>query len=388
VLPCPDGAQPRRRVLEVLLDRRWTSAGGCVRHPVGLARPTGRASATRYEPAGAGWCQTFGGGLLSTCGLASTGAASTVDGVHHGLHGRVGHLPRERHLAARGGPRDLAVSVTATWWKPPWVRRRCGCSARSSPSCVRAHSARRGRRDNDSSTVAGHMFRHHLNLGLPVVGDGSLVHSTATLVGERTAPRRRTRPPMSLAVAPGPSPSACCTAARRRRAVRRRGGHGAGRLGHRQGHLRHRHVSPCWCLGETPRPGSTCWASNRPRRATAGRAQAERDGEVCWLRPGESRSYRTRCPCAEDRSKPTGSRRGRASGSAESLHATRQRLLGGCGQARVSAVPSPGPRRCWTCTHRSGRAAGQGVRGPPRRARCRRCPSPRHADLGPQGVRM
>ncbi len=46
------------------------------------------------EPHGIGWLRTFGGGLVTTCGLDHFGPPDP-EGEGHGLHGRASHLPAE-----------------------------------------------------------------------------------------------------------------------------------------------------------------------------------------------------------------------------------------------------------------------------------------------------
>ncbi|NIM04338.1 MAG: DUF4432 family protein, partial [Armatimonadetes bacterium] len=58
--------------------------------PVGLAAPA------FYEPEGLGWLRTFGGGLLTTCGLTYLGAPDVDEGEALGLHGRISNLPASR----------------------------------------------------------------------------------------------------------------------------------------------------------------------------------------------------------------------------------------------------------------------------------------------------
>ena len=57
-------------------------------HP-GLGTPA------HFEPDGLGWLRTFGGGLLTTCGLVHIGSPDEYLGQSHGLHGRIAHLPAE-----------------------------------------------------------------------------------------------------------------------------------------------------------------------------------------------------------------------------------------------------------------------------------------------------
>lgn len=46
-----------------------------------------------YQPTGNGWLGTFGGGLMTSCGLTNVGSPSIVDGSEIGLHGRISHIP-------------------------------------------------------------------------------------------------------------------------------------------------------------------------------------------------------------------------------------------------------------------------------------------------------
>jgi hypothetical protein len=281
---------------EVLLDRAldigWADARGL---PLGWRSPRGRASAVRYEPEGTGWCRTFGGGLLSTCGLAATGAASTVGGVQHGLHGRVGHLPAEnvtwRIVEDRGAPAvEVAGDVVEAGLGSPTLRLRRTILA----SCVAPTLRIEDVVTNDGWSVAGHMFRHHLNLGYPIVGDGSVVRSTATLVGERDS---GTPPPeafpLSLAVADGPSPERVLYGrppqGEPQAVVEVTAPGGSATLVVTYG----TDTFPLLVLWRDPTPGVNVLGVEPSTSRDGGRAQAEHDGEVCWLEPGESRAYAT-----------------------------------------------------------------------------------------------
>ncbi|MDR3488194.1 MAG: aldose 1-epimerase family protein [Bradyrhizobium sp.] len=68
-----------------------------------------------YEPSGAAWLRTFGGGLLTSCGLTNLGAETRVDGIEVGLHGRLSHLPARNVSVSRdwvNGVHHVAVSGT------------------------------------------------------------------------------------------------------------------------------------------------------------------------------------------------------------------------------------------------------------------------------------
>jgi hypothetical protein len=58
-----------------------------------------------YKPEGAGWLRTFGGGLLTTCGLTHLGPPCEDDGDHLGLHGRYSTIPAKQ-FADHSGWKD------------------------------------------------------------------------------------------------------------------------------------------------------------------------------------------------------------------------------------------------------------------------------------------
>jgi len=62
--------------------------------PVAWIHP-GAAAPQYYEPSGLGWLRTYGGGLLTTCGLVHIGAPDEYQGKSYGLHGRISHMPIE-----------------------------------------------------------------------------------------------------------------------------------------------------------------------------------------------------------------------------------------------------------------------------------------------------
>jgi len=79
---------------QVLVDRGLDL--GCAEHagrPLAWVHPA-LGSPSLREPHGIGWLRTFGGGLVSTCGLDHFGPPDP-EGEGYGLHGRASHLPAE-----------------------------------------------------------------------------------------------------------------------------------------------------------------------------------------------------------------------------------------------------------------------------------------------------
>lgn len=75
---------------------------------VGVTTPN--PAATR----GLEWLRTFGGGLLSTCGLTHVGAPETDQYGERGLHGRIGNIPAELESIVQPDPvaGNLGMSIT------------------------------------------------------------------------------------------------------------------------------------------------------------------------------------------------------------------------------------------------------------------------------------
>ena len=281
---------------EVLVDRALdigcADAAGI---PLAWRSPRGRAASTRHEPEGTGWTRTFGGGLLTTCGLSATGAPSTVGGIAHGLHGRVGHLPAEnvtwRLVDAAG---DLAIEITGDVVEAglgqPTLRLRRTIVASCSAPTLRVHDVV----TNDGFGVAGHMFRHHLNLGYPLVDRGTTVRANAKVVEDRdlAGPVPDTLP-LCLDVSDGPAPE---------RVLYARTDPGAGvgvvEVGVADGSRSLRiaygtDTFPLLVLWRDPSAGVNVLGVEPSTSRDGGRAQAEADGELRLLLPGEAREYRT-----------------------------------------------------------------------------------------------
>lgn len=292
---------------EVLVDRAldlgWADAPGL---PLAWRSVRGPVASSHHEPHGSGWTRTFGGGLLTTCGLAATGMPSDVGDVHHGLHGRVGHIPAENvrwGLVLDDG--ELSVEVTGEVVEAALGQPSLRLRRRILASTVRCALRVEDTVTNIGYSVAGHMFRHHLNLGYPLVQPGTVVTATAEPVGERdrldgaarTLPwvleggRDAVEPETVVYCKPSPGPTATVTVAA---------------------------PDGAWCeveqdtetwplllLWRDGSPGVNVLGVEPSTSRDGGRAQAERDGEVVRLDPGESRPYVTAVRAGR-RSGPTG----------------------------------------------------------------------------------
>ena len=153
------------------------------RSPVGVVNPMyGRQH-------GLGWLDTFGGGLLTTCGLSSVGQPSTDAGEELGLHGRVSTLPAH------------AVSYTGEWVEDEYLvtiegHVREGSALGPVLEMRRRITTTLGRPQvrvedvvtNTGASTTPHMFRYHCNFGYPLVCEAARLSLDAREVEPRDAP--------------------------------------------------------------------------------------------------------------------------------------------------------------------------------------------------------
>lgn len=287
---------PRGISFEVTLDKAmdigWADAPGL---PLAWCSSRGPVSSARHEPQGAGWTRTFSGGLLTTCGLASTGSPSTIDARDHGLHGRVGNIPVEN---VRWGLTEIDgeawIEITGQVVEASLDTETLLLRRRIQACTMRAELRIEDTVTNESWVEAGHMFRHHLNLGYPVVTQGTQVTSSALPFGMR---EEGTIPdfPWTLDLqAEGEAPPVeeviYCKAPLGEKAVT------TTLTGPDGTWIEVKQEADDWpllVLWRDARSGVNVLGVEPSTSRDGGRAQAERDGEVITLLPGESRRYRT-----------------------------------------------------------------------------------------------
>jgi hypothetical protein len=132
------------------------------------------ASPVYYEPTGAGWLRTFGGGLLTTCGLTHFGAPDTFKGQDFGLHGRIANIPadnlriwqewREENfwLIIEGEMRQ-----TVLFGENLTLQRRIETQLGSNSLAIK------DRVINNGSQPVPHALLYHCNIGFPLVSPES-----------------------------------------------------------------------------------------------------------------------------------------------------------------------------------------------------------------------
>jgi hypothetical protein len=152
--------------------------------PIAWLSSTGMTRPDAYEPEGRGWLRTFGGGLVTTCGLDSFGPASDDEWGVIGMHGRIGSIPA-RIGEVIATPDIVAVAgevrQTAVFQENLLLERRISSVVGSSSLRIDDTVT------NESESTSAHMVLYHVNLGWPLLDAGTTVDIPARSVRPRDA---------------------------------------------------------------------------------------------------------------------------------------------------------------------------------------------------------
>ncbi len=144
----------------------------------------------QYDPQGHGWLRTFGGGLLTTCGLAHFGPPETEDGQAFGLHGRIAHTPAENvHVTQGWRGDDYVLEIEGAVRETTAVGDTLALYRRIATRLGASQVVIVDRVRNEGPRPAPHMLLYHCNLGFPVVSPESelLVGSSAVTPRDEAA---------------------------------------------------------------------------------------------------------------------------------------------------------------------------------------------------------
>ncbi len=130
-----------------------------------------------FSDKGADWLRTFGGGLITTCGLAHVGGPESDEFGERGVHGLISNLPAQIESIIQPDPsRGLyEMSITGVIRETkifgPSLELRRTISATLGKSSLRLHDTV----INRGNTAAPHMLLYHCNLGWPLAEEGSML---------------------------------------------------------------------------------------------------------------------------------------------------------------------------------------------------------------------
>ena len=136
---------------------------------------SGITNPEKFSNRGLDWLRTFGGGLLTTCGLDHVGGPEKDDFGQRGLHGWISNTPAELESVVQPdfSRNILEFSITGrireTKVFGPSFELKRTVAGTIGTAAIRIHDEV----TNKANTPAPHMLLYHLNFGWPLVDEGA-----------------------------------------------------------------------------------------------------------------------------------------------------------------------------------------------------------------------
>ena len=161
---------------KVVIDRAMDIADAFYnQHSLAWLSHVGITSPQPFSNHGMDWIHTFGGGLLTTCGLTHVGGPESDEYGERGLHGGISNLPAEIESIIQPDPvrGKMEMSITGrikqTKVFGPSLELRRTISGSLGTATLRIQDSI----VNFGNTPAPHMLLYHFNFGWPLADEGS-----------------------------------------------------------------------------------------------------------------------------------------------------------------------------------------------------------------------
>ncbi len=163
---------------KVVLDRAMDIADAFYnQHSLAWLSQVGITPPAPFSDSGINWLRTFGGGLLTTCGLSHVGGPETDEFGTRGLHGLISNSTTELESIIQPDPQRgrLSMSITGRIREVcvfgPVLELRRTISGTLGEPYLHIHDEV----INRGNTNAPHMLLYHLNFGYPLVDERALI---------------------------------------------------------------------------------------------------------------------------------------------------------------------------------------------------------------------
>ena len=161
---------------KVVIDRAMDIADAFYNHhSIAWISNTGITAPQPFSNRGTGWLRTFGGGLLTTCGLTHTGGPEADEFGERGLHGQISNIPAEIVSIIQPDPvagiMEMSITGRIKETQPfgPALELTRTISGTLGEPVIRIHD----KIINRGNTPAPHMLLYHINFGWPLVDEGA-----------------------------------------------------------------------------------------------------------------------------------------------------------------------------------------------------------------------
>ena len=144
-------------------------------HSLAWLSHSGVTAPQPFSDRGADWLRTFGGGLMTTCGLTHVGGPEEDEFGARGLHGRISNTPAQIESIVQPDPvaGQMEMSITAkiiqtqVFGPTLELRRTIASTLGQAAITIRDEVTNRG------NTESPHMLLYHFNFGWPLVDEGT-----------------------------------------------------------------------------------------------------------------------------------------------------------------------------------------------------------------------
>lgn len=161
---------------KVVIDRGMDIADAFFnQHSIAWLSHAGITSPQPFSNTGLDWLRTFGGGLITTCGLSHVGGPETDEHGQRGLHGQISNIAAQIESIVQPDPLagKMEMSITGTMKQTqlfgPCLELRRTISATIGKATISIHDEV----INRGNTPAPHMLLYHCNFGWPLVDEGT-----------------------------------------------------------------------------------------------------------------------------------------------------------------------------------------------------------------------
>ncbi|HRO45784.1 aldose 1-epimerase family protein [Agriterribacter sp.] len=161
---------------KVVIDRAMDIADAFYnQHSLAWLSHSGISAPQPFSNRGADWLTTFGGGLVTTCGLTHVGGPETDEYGERGLHGAISNIPAVIESVIQPDPvaGTMEMSITGIMKQSQALGTRLELrrtiSGRIGEAFIHIHDEV----SNRGNTAAPHMLLYHCNLGWPLADEGA-----------------------------------------------------------------------------------------------------------------------------------------------------------------------------------------------------------------------
>ena len=161
---------------KLVLDRAMDIADAFFnQHSIAWLSHVGVTAPQPFSNMGLDWLKTFGGGLLTTCGLSHVGGPEEDEFGQRGIHGQISNLSAEIESIIQpdpvAGKFDMSITgkMKETQALGPNLELKRTISATLGEASIRIHDEVLNR----GNMPAPHMLLYHFNFGWPLVDEGT-----------------------------------------------------------------------------------------------------------------------------------------------------------------------------------------------------------------------